>query len=79
MDIEVPGWTDFVLQSRCPIWISEIKSATEFVVHHWESGDWIEGTPTKECPKKLNFKNYMQSALGMPINVRNQSRTVSST
>lgn len=67
------GWTDFVLRSKHTVWISDIRSESEFSIHYWQSGSWVEGAPSGEHPKKLNpetFEKSTQSALGIPINVR---------
>lgn len=67
------GWTDFVLRLKRPIWIGNIKNWSEFSIHCWksESGDWMEGAPNKDYPKKLNPKTFKdtRSALGIPINI----------
>ncbi|MGB7923393.1 MAG: SpoIIE family protein phosphatase [Pyrinomonadaceae bacterium] len=67
------GWTKFVLQIERPIWIGDIKSDSEFSVHYWEAGDWHEGAPDENYPKKLNTKSIKKgtrSALGIPIKVQ---------
>lgn len=67
------GWTTIVQRSKCPIWISNIKSVSEFDEYYWKDDQWFEGTPDNEVKKDLNAAPIGQDVkgeLGIPITVR---------
>jgi sigma-B regulation protein RsbU (phosphoserine phosphatase) len=69
------GWTDFVLRTRTPIWLSDIRSESQYSISHWQNGAWQRGAPDDTHPAELNSTPITQgvrSELGIPIVIRGE-------
>lgn len=66
------GWSDYICRTKQFIWITDIRSSTEYGVYVWnlKTHMWIDLDLDKSVPHRLHdsiIEHHVASALGIPI------------
>ncbi len=64
------GWTKFILDHKTPVWIHDIRSATDFKVLYGSDAGWSPEHPASSSRPKLNpaaIAQGMRCELGIPL------------
>ena len=69
------GWSKYVLNHKCPVWIHAIKSVAEFEVVYFCKNEWSKAAPSESVPEALNNLSLQAKTsceLGLPLIVRGE-------
>lgn len=75
------GWTEYVHSRNAPIWISNIRSVSEFDPYKWDKGQgkWVSIRDAPDIPRECNERLLslkVACELGVPFQVSDQSVAV---
>jgi GAF domain-containing protein len=64
------GWSHYIHKCKRIVWISQIKSDTEFRPYFWNEKNWESTSPIPNPPTHLNenlMRRQVQSEIGIPL------------